>query len=603
MNMKLNLLLLFSFIALISIGQNENRLKELNNRVNTASSDVGKVEALGMLADYYQLYKLDKKADSVLAEQIFVAESSSDKNLLLEALFNPTIVNIGSGTTTATYDRAIALLLKSLEYAESSQRPDFSALAYTRLAGIYRKRGKYEEAHKQINLAYSTYDESMQDSVSLLLHLEAGDIYKSQGDALPAYKNFSKALDISYKINNYNLRSETYYRISDLYRDLHDTVSAEKQIFKSIELNKKIKNYAGLCKDYYYLARLTDKKEYIEKGLSLAKEIHSEKYLFQGKRLMYIWNMLYSGNGEQIKKFFHNNNDLIQFFSNQGIEIYYWNIGNIYKYSKEFDSSLYYFKLVATELEKSYDDNTKVSIYQDIGDSYLGAKNLDSAAKYYSKAYDFVKQKNFTLSLLKLTDSLRNIFVKQKKYEQVYFLTLESEKYKDAINDKAAKDKLMLLSLETEEKEREREENLRHNIQYTSITIVLAGIFMLLLLLGMFPVTELTIKLFGFLAFVSLFEFFVLLIDTFLHHLTHGEPIWIWVCKVGIIAAMVPFQHYLEQKMVKYLVTRKLIDVRKNFFFKTINSMKGNKTTSDTPQNDDLTQDEKKNDPSISGPQ
>lgn len=577
MSMKFNLLLLFLLIALISSSQNEQRLIELNDKIKVAVSDADKVEALGKLADYYQIYKLDKKADSVLAEQIFVAESSSDKDLLLQSLFNPAIVNIGKWTTSATYDRVIGFLQKSLEYAESIDKPDFSALAYTRLAGIYRKRGNYDEAQKQIVLAYSALGNSKTDSVSLLIQLECGDIYKSQGDALPAFKNYSSALDISYKINNYTLRSETYYRISDLYKDLNDTISAEKQLFKSVELNKEIRNNAGLCKDYFYLARLKDKKEYIEKGLALAEAMHSEKFSLQAKYLLYIWYMVKGGNGSQIKSFFYSNKDLVQFFANQGTEKYYWNIGNIYKYSKEFDSSLYYFKLVETELVKSYDDNTKVLIYQDIGESYLGIKELDSAAKYYSQAYSIAKRKNFTLSLYTSTDILSRIFAQQNKYEQAYFFTLESVKFNTAMSDKAAKDKLVLMSLENEEKAKEYENSRRHNLQYMAITIVLAGIFMLLLLVGMFPVTELTLKIFGFMSFVSLFEFFVLLIDKFLHNLTHGEPISVWLFKVAIIAAMVPFQHYLEHKMVKYLTTRKLIDVRKNFLFKSLHLPKAPK--------------------------
>ncbi len=130
------LILLFAFLN--GISQDPKKIAVLEAAIKKAKTDEEKVSGLGLLAEYYQLYKLDKLSDSLLDQQIFVAEFSRDKELLFKALFNPTIVNIGSWTPKNTFDHAIKLLQKSLQYAQSQNKRDYAALANIRLAGIYR---------------------------------------------------------------------------------------------------------------------------------------------------------------------------------------------------------------------------------------------------------------------------------------------------------------------------------------------------------------------------------------------------------------------------------------------------------------------------------
>ena len=49
--------------------------------------------------------------------------------------------------------------------------------------------------------------------------------------------------------------------------------------------------------------------------------------------------------------------------------------------------------------------------------------------------------------------------------------------------------------------------------------------------------------------------------------LTKGEPLRLWFVKIGLIAILVPFQHFLEKGLVKFLQSRKLLEVRKRFSF------------------------------------
>lgn len=585
--------LILSIWSFNAFCQDAKKIVAFEAAIKKAKTDAEKVNALGALAEYYQLYKVDKLADSLLDQQISVAEFSRDKDLLFQALFNPTIVAIGSWTTKQTFDHAITLLQKSLQYAQSQNKRDFAAIANIRLATIYRKRGKYDEAQKQITLAYSSMGDNKTDSVTLLLHLESGDIFAAIGDALPAFENYSTALDISYTIDNKRLRSETHHHMAELYRSLNDNDAAKNQLLKSVELNEENKNSTGLIMDYIDLARLTDEREYIEKAAELADKIDSDKYRLYAKRLMLSWYMVKGGNGKTTRAYLDGNPDLTQFFKNQGLENYYWTLGHIYRYASQYDSSLFCFKCAEAELEKSYDDYTKLQIYKSLGETYLTNRDTQNAKIYFEKGYELAKNKNLASFLPAITDTLSFIFASQGNYAKAYELSLESTVYKKEFFEKSSKDKLALIDLKNSEKEKEDKQSRRHNLQYIAITLAIGVIFLSLLLLGMFPITQFTIKIFGFISFVSLFEFFVLLIDKFLHDITHGEPIKIWLCKVVIIAMMVPFQHFLEHKMVHYLASRKLLVLRKNLVLSALHKRKPT-TTGDE---DTTTFEEKDNEP------
>jgi hypothetical protein len=49
----------------------------------------------------------------------------------------------------------------------------------------------------------------------------------------------------------------------------------------------------------------------------------------------------------------------------------------------------------------------------------------------------------------------------------------------------------------------------------------------------------------------------VLLIDSFLHRITHEEPLKIWLVKILLIAMLVPIQHYMEKGMIRFIESRK----------------------------------------------
>ena len=103
-------IILFLFIALFQkkcFAQFYKQLDSLCIMCDRTTSDSQKVSSLGKLANFYYIFKLNSQGDSVLNQQLLVAELSNDSNLILEALFGDAILNIeASATSVETTIRA-----------------------------------------------------------------------------------------------------------------------------------------------------------------------------------------------------------------------------------------------------------------------------------------------------------------------------------------------------------------------------------------------------------------------------------------------------------------------------------------------------------------
>jgi hypothetical protein len=129
-----------------TVAQFSHKLDSLMTIYNTAASDSDKVVACGKLAEYYYIYQLAREGDSVLQEQLKIAEISQNKNLFLTAYFSKAIMNISDWGRKETFDRALQFVNKGLDYSKTIGREDYVTLSYIRLATLYRKRAELDKA-------------------------------------------------------------------------------------------------------------------------------------------------------------------------------------------------------------------------------------------------------------------------------------------------------------------------------------------------------------------------------------------------------------------------------------------------------------------------
>ena len=98
----------------------------------------------------------------------------------------------------------------------------------------------------------------------------------------------------------------------------------------------------------------------------------------------------------------------------------------------------------------------------------------------------------------------------------------------------------------------------KHNIQYTAIMIGGMILLISLLVLGFFNTPRWVIRLLGFVSFIFLFEFIILILDSKLHDWFHGAPLPILAIKVLIACMLVPLHHFIERKVIHFLQSKKL---------------------------------------------
>ena len=482
----------------------------------------------------------------------------------MTAFFGRAVMNISDWGRKETFDRALQFVNKGLDYSKTIGREDYVTLSYIRIATLYRKRAELDKAFYNANIALTTSLNIKNDSIKILAAIELGDTYQAKGESLLAFKTYTNAFDNAVDADNVFLESEVYHRFSALYVSLQNNPAAKEYLLRSVDLNKKHKNGEGLVKDYIDLARLMDERYYIDRALSLSDSLNIEYYFMRAKAIMYGYYTAVVKNSDSTMKFLNDNPDLTGTWINIGRPVYYLNVGSVYHYANKWDSAIYYLQLAQPGFEKDFSEKNRQALYEEMGECYSNLQNPRMAILYYEKALALKTQINSPAKAAAYSNALSYLYGQIQDYQKAFYYSRQGALLKDSLEKMANQRDISLIELNNEEKRHEKELQLiaeqklvKRNLQYMAITVLITIIFFLLIVLGMFPISKVTIKLLGYFAFISLFEFIVLLIDPFLHDLTHGQPLLIWLIKIVLIAMLVPLQHFLEHKTISYLHSRK----------------------------------------------
>ena len=160
--------------------------------------------------------------------------------------------------------------------------------------------------------------------------------------------------------------------------------------------------------------------------------------------------------------------------------------------------------------------------------------------------------------------ALDSCYQKMGDYKMAYFYSNLYKKTKDELNEKSKAKDVLSLEIDSENrrkerltKEEEEDTQKRHNWQYMGIVMGIIALFTLLAAVGIFNVPIKWVRALGFIAFIFLFEFVILLADTWIHHATHGEPWKVLGIKVVLIGVLLPLHHFLEHKVIESIAHRR----------------------------------------------
>ena len=562
------------------VAQSQRAVEEkLYRRYNEARSDSEQIIGIGQLADYFYANKNFQKADSLIEKQIMLAEATLRPNLVLLAYFG----NAGFRSTgTTTRNRSANTkdyIQRALEYARVNDHTDYVAMAYANLAALNVTDGQVEEGFKNANLAFTTALNSKNDSAKTLCAIQLGNIYLRRSDVVMAFQTYTNAKNIAIQRKDQSLLSPVLNAFANLYKKLEKDEVAKKYVLESMAINKKNKNVNAQVNDAIFLAKLSKYragKEYLQQALQLADSVYDVPQIIDAEKLLFI-HMLLEESPSYMLAYLDEQAELKNVFINTGPNYLDWMLAEIYLYGHQPDSAYHYFKNAEESFNTGYDLTTQKNFFGEYAECLNTLKNYPPAITYFEKSFELARSASDLSSLEYYSGQLRGLYEQQGDYKQAYEYGLQYDHFKDSVDLLGREKDLALLEIKNLEEEQQRKADQeartmqrRHNLQYMFITIVIAMAFVAMIMIGMFRVSAFVIRLMGFLSLIFFFEFIILLLDTRIHQLTHGEPWKVWLIKIAIISILLPIHHYLERRLIHYLMSRRLISLRSRLFFNSL---------------------------------
>ncbi len=541
---------------------------EMLTKLKSAKTDIEKIASYNELAAFYIDWEADAAvADSLLSEGIALAEMSYNNNLLLQAYANYLIVI--DDYNYAKKSEAIIEKLNALG-GQFSKPEDNWKCKYALAKGyqlIFKMESARDYAYQALTLAIQSKDQA----TIVETHLTLGDIQQKMNNNVEAIRNYLDALTIAEAEQNVILRMDCYHRLSNFYNLIKAYDKSIQYKLKEIHLSE--------IDEHPDSIRIMTLKFDLE-VIAFNNRTVNEKQLYN------ILDFAERHHVEKLKKFgmvaFRNHlikqNDFAQLYKLFNIEFpeelerikindttTYYRLNALFKeYKGESDSAAYYFDKAAQRINTSSDKLRKSSFYLRYGDFFQRHNQPEKAIDQYRSAYLLASSMPYYEFMLEASDKLESIFVEMGDYTNAYKYGNINRNIADSLSSMVKKEELQLLEIENEEVLREQrtvkaeeETRRRNNIQYTAITILIATAFLLLLILGGFNVHASIIRMVGFICFIFFFEFLILLFDTWIHHLTHGEPWKILAIKILLMAGLVPLHHMIEKRVTHYLINNK----------------------------------------------
>jgi pentatricopeptide repeat protein len=579
--------LLLSAVALKAQDQPNTFADSLKRNLAEAVTAEQKVKWMGELSEFYM--GIDKAlSDDYAQNQLRAAEESRNRGLLVLAHLYNAKRYFSFSAQQANINTGIKSSEQALELARENNLEALQAWSYNSLANGYRLNSQYDKALNCHNLALSIASGIDNDSLMVNTYNTLAKTYLAKKEKMLAFRNFLQALNIAESSENFHLLRPCYLNMSFFYVDLEEYEKAKdfqyKFIAETYKHNQKfdrIEAYNTLGKIYARNKQYELAQSFYDRALALADTVNFKEIklnTYSAMINMYFGTKQY----EKALAFFDSKSELKSFIVQAGFSHFIDQVyGMSYTMMGNLDSGYYYLKRAEPVFEKSATRQNLYWFYGNMATLYRMKKNYTKALEYGLKA-EAIGVSVGDMALKKQSaGELDSLYQEAGDFKKAYYYNHQFHAYKDSLDQLSQEKDLLSLEVENERKRKEREALVeaeakrdRHNIQYMGITVAIAAVFIVLVMLGIFSVSRSTIRIIGFFAFIFLFEFIILIADNHIHHWTHGEPWKILAIKIGLISILLPLHHYLEEKVIHYLTTRKLLEINKDAFFSKFRSRK-----------------------------
>jgi tetratricopeptide (TPR) repeat protein len=492
-------------------------------------------------------------------------------------------------------ERSINYYNQALEMARSNKLDREMAQAYLGLSSVHMYVPALDKSLNYTTQASSIASALKDDSLSVAVYNSFGNVYQVKQDRLLALRNFLTALRLSEELKpGKNGEGPKQSLLRSCYRNLSQFYAGIKEYDKAIDYATRAYDQLNFIKtgnvhytraidlnnmgNLYALKKNSDMAVYYyERSLKLADSLKFEALKMPAYTSI-LNQYINDHQPEKALAYFNENPGLKQYLSTLGFShVIDQAYGIIYSDIGRYDSATFYFKKAEPQFEALSTPANRLNFYYQYAQFFRKSGNNAGAINYYNKAIGLAQASGDLESQKTIAAQLDSVYTRSGDYRMSYQYSTLYHKLKDSLQKLSEEKDLMQMELADEQQRqdriaREKAEALakKHNLQYMGITVAIAGVFLLLVLLGIFQVSATTIRILGFFAFIFLFEFIILIADHRIHEWTHGEPLKVLAIKIVLIAILLPLHHWLEHKVVSYLASRKLIIASRRGFWNNI---------------------------------
>jgi tetratricopeptide (TPR) repeat protein len=570
---KITCLFLFLIPVLVSIGQQAAAVDSMKRALAQATTTEEKIENLDLISRTLMNVNL-KEADEYGLKLITLAEESRDRKLMIRAYKSNGIRCSYFAGSRDYATRSIEFYNKALAIAKQNRIDEEVGGIMVLLASIHLSVPDKDKALNYINQASSIISVLKNDSLKIEASSMYGDVYLARNDKILALRNYLNALRIAEDVKNHPLLRSCYLNLSGFYSNIEDydkAIDYYMQAFHELDAMKEKNVPYQRAMDLNNIGKLYASKKnydiainYFERSLALADTLKFSTLKVPGYTSL-LNQYLRMDQPQKALEFFDSPSgqalkDFLENFGFSGAIDQAYAV--IYTELNKLDSARYYFAKASPFFEKNPNESTKLSYYAQLGSFYKKTGEYDKAIELYLKVKDIADRTGQLESAERAAKHLDTLYNRAGNFQQASVYNSIYYQYKDSIETLNKEKELAQVEATDEQQRQERrireeeeKKNRKNNIQYMAITIGIVGLFVMLVVLGMFKVSANTIRLIGFFAFLMFFEFIFLIFKKNIYSFTHGEPWKDLAFMIALAAILVPLHHWLEHRVIKYLTS------------------------------------------------
>jgi len=514
-----------------------------------------------------------EEADRLLLYALEEAEMSYSPLTILQAC-NGLLEYASARLLTAQGDR-VALLAQ--QTVSSVKDKPLQWNTWINLSGYYLSVYDFPSSRE---MAYNALflSESLDDDQSRAYsHLAIGKALEGSNQKIEAFRNYQSAMTISQSLNDRSLIMKCYDYLSRFYNMSKLPAKAIEYKLKEMEwireqLPVDSMTLAYRMLDLEAISFNAEQKLNIRamKRIIGYAERHGNEELLNSALALFRSQLIGAGDIATLYSFYHDEHpEYLDALAVQDTLTYLRLRAFFAEHLKDYVEADAYYSRAEVGIRALTNKVMQSHFFMRYAEYLARRERMGEAIEMAGLALAYARSASSLDYALRSFQLLERLSAQGGDYPRAFEYAVSVRELTDSLREIARTEDLLAIEISNAERIREMEEkkeaaemHRRHNIQYTFIVIAILTLFVVLVMLGSFRVPRWTIQALGFFAFIFLFEFIILIADTEIHHATHGEPWKVMAIKIMLIAILLPLHHWIEKRVVSYLLRRKLVNLQ-----------------------------------------